>query len=249
MFPLPARSAALLYLICLASSVQAQKPASPIHDDAGMFHAATIDHAEQEIAAIQRTFDCGVFVRTIASASPRPSRWLPTLRTPRVNRMLEEQVRSFAAESALPGLYIVVCSRPRAVHVVIQPEGNADLSSRDAEMLRQNLLRDLHDKGNDAALLSLVERVQGMLLQNASRSSTPAVEGVVLIGLLCGGLALWLFLRLVRRRIRAGSLSDREPSPRERLAMHGDMLGFPAGQWIFDKMYPCSEKSQVIDAS
>ena len=66
------------------------------------------------------------------------------------------------------------------------------------------------------------------------------VSGVVLAGLLGGGLALWLLLRLIRRKIRAGSVNQREPKGRETAALLGAMFGFPAGLWIYDKLYPCS---------
>lgn len=230
----------LLCLAWLASTVRAEKQAAPIHDDAGMFHEAAIDRAEQEIAGIRQSFDCGLFVRTIASVSSRPPRWFPILRTPRVNRMLEEQARTFADESGVPGVYVVICNRPRDVQVVVRPEENAHFSRHDAENLRQTLMRDLHDKSADAALLALVDRVQDILQDHAERGSSPVVNGVVFVGLLGGGLALWLVLRLIQRRIQAGSASDRETLSRERPALLGAWFGFPAGLWIYDKLCPYS---------
>jgi hypothetical protein len=112
------------------------------------------------------------------------------------------------------------------------------LNRHDAETLRQTLMRDLHDKSADAALLALVNRVRDMLQDHAERGSSPIVNDIVLIGLLGGGLALWLVLRLIRRRI--GAASDRETLPREKPVLLGAMLGFPAGLWIYDKLCPCS---------
>jgi hypothetical protein len=237
----------LLCLAFLAGTAQAEQ-AVPIRDDARMFHAAAIDSAEQKIADIHQTFDCSLFVRTLSSASPRPSRWFPLLRTPKINRMLEEQTQAFADEFGAPGVYVVICHRPRDVHVVIRPEGNADLNRHDAETLRQTLMRDLHDKSADAALLAFVDRVQNLLQDHTERGSSPVVNGIVLVGLLSGGLALWLLLRLIRRRIRAGSEWDRETLARERPALLGAIFGFPAGLWIYDKLCPCSEKGPVSDA-
>lgn len=241
------RTVSLLCLVCLASAGRAEEQAAPIRDDAGMFHAAAIDRAEHEIAGIRRTFDRGVFVRTMATAGPRPSRWLPFLRTPRINRMLEEQLRTFADESGAPGVYVLVCNRPRDIHVLVRPGGDVDLNHHDAEDLRQSFARDLHDKDADSALLALVDRVQEMLQDRAEHGSSPVVKGAVLAGLLGGGLALWLLLRLIRRRIWAESGS--EARPRETPASLGAMFGFPAGLWIYDKTYPFSEKSRVSDAS
>jgi hypothetical protein len=243
------RLLSLLCLVCLASTVCADKPEKPIRDEAQMFHAAAIDRADQGIAEIRQSFDCGLFVRTIASVSPQPPRWFPILRTPRVNRMLEEQARTFADESGLPGIYVAICNRPRDVRVVVRPEGNAYLTRHDAETVRRTLMRDLHDKSADAALLALVDRVQDILQDHAERGSSPAVNASVLVGLLGGGLALWLLLRLIRRRIGAGSVSDRETQTRDSAVLLGTMFGFPAGLWIYDKLCPVSEKTPVSDAS
>ncbi len=238
----------LFSLICLASTGRAEQP-MPIRDDARLFHASAIHVAEQRIAEINQTLDCGLFIRTMASASPRPSRWFPLLRTPRINQILEEQAQAFANESDVPGVYVVICNRPHDVHIVIRSEGNAEFSRHDAETLRQTLMRDLHDKSADAALLAFVDRVQNMLQDHAARGSSPALNDMVLVGLLGGGSALWLLLRLIRRRIQNRSESDRETLSHERPALLGAMFGFPAGLWIYDKLCPHSEKAPASDAS
>jgi hypothetical protein len=248
MFTAFLRTVSLLCLVCLASSVRAKDQAASIHDDAGMFHASAVDRAEQDITNIRRTFERGLFVRTIASAAPQPSRWLPQLRTPRINRILEEQARTFAEESVAPGVYVLICKRPRDVHVVIWPPDDAELNRHDAENLRQTLLQDLHDKSADAALFALVDRVGDILQDRAAHGSSPVVNSVVLAALLGGGLALWLLLRLIRRRIRAGDVSEQAALLHETPASLGTMFGFPAGLWIYDKIYPYS-KSQISDAS
>jgi hypothetical protein len=239
------RLLSLLCLVCLASTVRAEKQAKPIRDDAGMFHGAAIDDAEQQIAGIHQSFDCGLFVRTIASISPKRAGWFPILRTPRINRLLEEQAQAFADESGVPGIYVAICNRPRDVRVVVRSEGNAHLSRHDAETLRQSLMRDLHDKSADAALLALVDRIQDILQDHAERGSSPVVNGSVFIGLLAGGLALWLLLRLIRRRIGAGSMSDRETQAHDNPILLGAMFGFPAGLWIYDKLSPLPSTNKL----
>lgn len=61
------------------------------------------------------------------------------------------------------------------------------------------------------------------------------VNGLVLAGIFGGGLLLWLLLLLIRRQVRAGSVSDGSVPPRETAALLGSMFGFPAGMWIYDK--------------
>lgn len=86
-------------------------------------------------------------------------------------------------------------------------------------------------------------------VQRTIRESPPVVSGVVLASLLGGGLSLWLLLRMVRYRIRAGSGSDGKAQERERAALLGVCFGFPAGMCLYDRLYPCSEKTMVSDAS
>jgi hypothetical protein len=64
-------------------------------------------------------------------------------------------------------------------------------------------------------------------------------NGFVLAGLIGGGLVFWLFLCAIRRKIRAGSARDQKTQARATPALLGAMFGFPAGLWIYDKLYPC----------
>jgi hypothetical protein len=68
------------------------------------------------------------------------------------------------------------------------------------------------------------------------------VNGFVLASLLGGGLALWLLFYAIRRKIRAGGVNNRQASARETSALLAALFGFPAGAWIYDKLYPCSEE-------
>lgn len=246
------RILSLLCLACLANPGQAQENAAPIRDDAGMFHEDAVRRAEQGIAQIQQEFDRGLFVRTIASAPSRSPRWLPIPRTARISRSLEEQARKFADEFGTPGIYVLVCNRPLDVHVIVRPDGDVLLNRHDAENLRQNLTRNLHDKGGDAALLAFVDFAHDILQDHAARGSSPLVKGIVLVGLLGCGLILWLLLRLIRGRILAKSSSEGGTPARQTPALLGAMFCFPAGQWIYDKMYLIqspSDKTGASDAS
>lgn len=246
------RSLSIVCLLFLASMGRAEQQIAPIHDDAKLFHAGAIDRAAQGIADIRQTFDRNVFVNTVASASPKQGGWFPFLRTPQVNRMLEEQARKIADESGAPGIYVVIFARPRAVHVVVRPkddqENDPEFTRRDAEALRRMLARSLHDQGGDAALLALVEQVHTVLQDHATRGSSSASSDAVFACLLGGGLGLWLLLRMVRFKMRTraaeatwqtGSVRDPNTQAREKAALFGALFGFPAGMWIYDKLYPC----------
>jgi hypothetical protein len=231
----------LFCLVCLASAARAENQTAPIRDDAGMFHAAAIQSAEQRIADIHMTFDRNVFVRTVGSAPPR--RWFPFLRTPKVNRMLEEQAQNYADESGSAGIYVVICKRPLDVHVVVRPEDDATFSRRDAEMLRRTLAWRLHEKGADAALASLVDQLHDVLQEHQERGPPVVDNNVVLGGVIGGGVGLWLLLRLIRFRMRAGGRAGSRQRPEEvparaTPALLGAAFGCPAGLWIYDKLYP-----------
>lgn len=237
---------ALIGLLCVAMSARADSRTAPIRDDAGLFHKEAIARAEQRIDDIRRTFHRNVFVYTVASASPRQRRLFAFLRTPEANRLLEEQARTYADESGLPGIYVVICTRPHDVHVVVRPNNDLEFTRHDAEALRRTLARRLDSSGRDGALLGLVEQVYSLLQAHASSGeSHSVVNEFVLAGLLGGGLGLWILLGTVRLKMRAGrpiapSEQDAAMQARSAPALFGAMFGFPAGLWIYDKLYPCS---------
>jgi hypothetical protein len=248
MIPALPRTFSLIGLVCLAIPVQAEDHTVPIRDDAKLFSGAAIERAEQRIADIRRTFDRNLFVRTVVSVSPHQGRWLSFLRTPEVHRMLEEQASKYADESGARGIYVVICTRPRDVHVVVRPGDDPDFTRHDAETLRRALARSLHERGADATLLALVDQVHDVLQDHATRGPSSVVNDIALAGLLGGGLGLWLLLRMIRFRMRrkraattwqTGSQSDPATQARETSALLGAMFGFPAGLWIYDKLYPC----------
>lgn len=239
------RLLALFALACLASVARAESHAAPIRDDAGIFHADAIARAEQQIEDIHRSFGRNVFVRTVASASLHQRRMFRFLRTPEVNRLLEEQAREYADESGLPGIYVVICQKPRDVHIIVRPRNDPAFTHHDAETLRRTLARRLHDSGADPALLGLVEQVHATLEGHVARGeSHSVVNEFVLASLLGGGLALWLLLNMVRFKLRATwsrTLEEEDAAMQARRmpALLGAMFGFPAGLWIYDKLYPC----------
>jgi hypothetical protein len=229
--------------VCLASAARADEHVSPIRDDAHLFHADAIARAEARIAELHRTFDRRLFVQTVASASPQQRRLFPFLWTPQVNRLLEEQARKLAKQSGVPGIYVVICTQPRDVHVIVEPGDDPHFTPRDADALRRSLARRLHDSGADASLLALVDQVQATLQVHAARGAISFVDDFVLLTLLGGGLGLWFLLCLIRYKLRGRQAVDAarsgEPNRTDDAALLGAMFGCPAGMWIYDKLYPC----------
>lgn len=71
------------------------------------------------------------------------------------------------------------------------------------------------------------------------------VKDMVFAGLLGGGLGLWLLLRIIHFKMRAGhsvtaNEEDAAMQTRETAALLGALFGCPAGLCIYDKLYPHS---------
>jgi hypothetical protein len=229
-------------LACLASAARAEEPPVAIRDDAGLFHMGASARAEAQIEDIRRTFEHNLFVRTVASAAPNERKRFWFLRTPQVNRILEDQARKIAGEAGTDGIYVVICQKPRSVHVIVRPGDDSLFSHHDAESLRRSVARRLHEGGADDALLALVEQVRAMLQGNVTRGpSTSVLNEFALAGVLGGGFALWLVLSIVRFKLRAAHPTEDDAAEQvwRRPALLGAMFGFPAGLWIYDKLYPC----------
>jgi uncharacterized membrane protein YgcG len=238
------RALSLLALACLASAVQAESNPSAIRDDAGLFHSAAIARAEEHIGEIRTAFDHNLFVRTVESALPQQRRLFPFLSKHEAHRLLEEQASKYADELGRNGIYVVICKRPRGVHVIVRPEDDPDFTRHDAEALRRMLARRLADSSYDSALLDLVDHVQSLLQAHAEYASSPVANEVLFAGVLGGGLALWSLLGMIRFRMRRkqpATLSEEDAAMQARAtpALLGAMFGFPAGMWIYDKLYPC----------
>lgn len=242
----------LLSLICLASLAsiaRAESPAASIRDDANLFHADALARAEQRIADIQRTFDRHLFVRTIASASPpeRSSTWWRHLRgfhsRHTVNHLLDEQVQNIVNESGRDGIYVVICKNPRGIRVVVRPGDDSLFTRHDAETLRKRLAHRFADEP-DAALFSMIEQVHITLKRHATEGSPSVGVEIVLTSVFGGGVCLWILLGILRFKMRSSRPAiprDEEGAmqAREGPALLGAMFGFPAGLWIYDKLYPC----------
>ncbi len=235
----------ILCLMGLAGVARADERTSPIRDDAGLFPAKTIAEAERQIDDIRRTYDRHLVVDTIPSAPPHERKLFRFLWTRQVNRVLEEQARKRAGESGLDGIYVVICNDPRDVHVIVRPGDDPAFTPHDAEELRRTIARRLHDSGPDRALLALAGQVRATLQAHATRGqSTSVVNEFILVGLLGGGVVLWLLLCAVRYKMRRGrtaSLAEEGAAEwtRRTPALLGARFGFPAACWIYDKLYPC----------
>jgi hypothetical protein len=243
----------LLPALVLAGSINpafGEPPASPIRDDAKLFHTDAITRAEQRIDEIHRTFERNLFVQTVATADPHQWRLFRFLRTPQVNRMLEEQARKRAQEVGTNGIYVVICNDPRDVHVIVQPEEDPEFTPHDAEELRRTMARRLHESGPDTALLALVNQVHATLLAHATRGqSRSVVSEFTLAGILSGGLGLWLALYLIRHRMRVANkiVDENTPEQAQRTpALLGALFGCPAALPIYDKLFPCPSSGKGL---
>lgn len=225
----------------LASNARAEDASSPIRDEAHLFHADAIVRAEERIDAIRRTYGHKLFVETVGAVAPHERKLFRFLWTRQVNRILEEQARKRADAAGVDGIFVVICNDPKDIHIVVRPAEDPDFTRHDAESLRRSIARRLQEGGPDAGLPALTEQVRAILKTHATRGqSTSVVNEYILLGLVGGGVGLWLVLALVRIKMRAGHT---ETAGVGATALHGPallgaMFGSPAGAWIYDKLYP-----------
>jgi hypothetical protein len=246
------RVLAVICLACLANVTRAEERASPIRDGAGLFRADAVARAEQQIDEIRRTYGRNVFVETVKSASPQKWHWKWFLGTREVNRLLQEQAEKRADAAGADGIYVVICNDPRAVHVVVRPADDPAFTPHDAETLRRTVARLPRGGSPNEALLAVVRQVQTILQAHATRGQTTSVVSeFVLAGVLAGGLGIWLVLWLIRYKMRSRRPEDpveetAEEQVRRRPALLGAMFGFPAGHWIYDKLYPSPTQAAAL---
>jgi hypothetical protein len=238
-------------LACLTCTARAAERAAPIRDEAGLFRADTVVQAEQQIDYIRRTYGRNLFVFTVSSASPDKWKWFRKwFRRPgEAHRILEEEAQKLANESSADGIYVVIRNDPGDVQVVVRPADDPAFTPQDAETLRRTVARRPRNSDADEALLALVRQVQSILQAHATRGqSTAVVNEFVLASVLGGVVGLWLLLCLIRFKMRARHAGDpMEQSAEERArrgpALLGAMFGFPAGHWLYDKLYPSPAQS------
>ncbi len=231
---------AALWMVGIAKPAFGATMPAPIRDDARLYSAETLSRAEKDIDSIRRDFDRAVFVQTLASPTPGLRPWYNILRTPKVYRSLEDRARRLADETGQPGIYVVLCRRPRAVQIVVLP---------DDEALRRALLRRIREGGNQGDLLAVVQRVRDVLHERATRGSSPGDNDGFLLVCLGGGLTLWLALIFLRWKLRDGGASSSGDEAAITPALLGTMFGCPAGAWISDKRYPLSAPLETVPAS
>jgi hypothetical protein len=239
----------------LASSARAEDASSPIRDEAHLFHADAIALAEERIDAIRRAYGHKLFVETVAAVAPHERKLFRFLWTRQVNRILEEQARKRADAAGVDGIFVVICNDPKDIHIVVRPAEDPDFTRHDAESLRRSIARRLQESGPDAGLLALTEQVRAILKTHATRGqSTSVVNEYILLGLVSGGVGLWLVLAIVRFRMRAGQADTAGAGGVGATALHrpallGAMFGSPAGAWIYDKLYPDLRRSTAGSAA
>jgi hypothetical protein len=183
-------------------------------------------------------------VETVKSAGPHEKKLFRFLWTRQVDRILEEQARKRADAVGVDGIFVVICNDPRDIHVVVRPEDDPDFTRHDAENLRRTIARRLQEAGPDEGLQALTAQVRSILQANATRGqSTSVVPELILLGVLGGGVGLWLGLAMLRYKMRgrqaeAPTEEDIHERSRRRPALLGAMFGTPAGLWLYDKLCP-----------
>lgn len=221
-----------------------EAPAPDIKDEAGLFTPEAVAQAEQAIAKVRKDYHIDLMVDTVAALPPTDHKWLHFWDRRKRNEFLEEWARQRAKAAGVNGIFIQICNRPRAVHVVVWPPERAQsFTEADCERVRRFLVRRLQTGSPDAALLATITEVSDELERRAtgqddeSLSANEAAVGALIAGL----FGVWGALRLVRLRQRRvspdGGARERAERAVERPARMGALFGTPAAFWAYDKLF------------
>jgi hypothetical protein len=219
--------------------------ASAVRDEAGLFSPETCQKADEEIAALRDVYHLDIVIETAVSppeelrkriAGMKPASAAPLLRAWAVER---------ADQEAIKGAYILICTQPRDVIVIVSPEAlQQDFTGYDANRLRLLLTNmnagSSHIAQRDKKLLAAVVQMREALRYNLR----PPFPWLPVCGVLVGVLGLWGVLSLVRRRLRAV-----EPPEPLRLnlfnALLGGVFGTVAAHWIIDTLFVAASRSSA----
>jgi phosphatidylserine decarboxylase len=238
---LPRWLAPTVVALSLTATARAEAPPdSPVHDEAELFSPATIAEANRQIDEIRRALGVRLFVDTVKEAPEAERKRFRFLWSRQVNQLLAQQAEKRAQETGVPGIYIVICLKPKDVHVITWPaDEDLGFSAHDCEALRREFVHFLRQESPDKTLLAAIAKVRGTLEANRIGAGRSRTSEFLVVGLIAGLLALSAVLYLARRQVRrsAGESPESAGQPDFQAARWGSMFGMPAALWAYDRLF------------
>jgi hypothetical protein len=217
-------------------------PASSVKDGAGLFAPAAVARADEQIAQLRETYGCDLVIETVRSLPNTDRRWYRFLYAREVNRFLADWARDRARDEGVDGIYVVVCTQPRAVIVVVYPPAQEqNCSPGDCNQLRRQLAYHLGRSGPDQALLDGVSEARALLEGRRRENAAPPTNLFLVGGIIAGVLGFWVVLGLMLRSLGAADTGSAYQEIRGRgvllPALLGSMFGVTSGYWIYDRLF------------
>ncbi len=251
----------LALLVGLQNSARSEVPsiAAGIVDELGLFRPEIAARADALISDLRQkyTFDVRVETLELPAAERKKIAAMPGVK--QKGKYFEDLGKERAEKADVNGLYILICTNPRYVHVTAHPASAAAFFSyKDRERLEQSLrtatvAKGRHDaaeiavgfawrarpaSGPDQALLDTLKRLKTTLEERAEDPN--AVRPWTIGMILAGGVGCWFLLTLLQQRMAerapdAGILGPMDPDRRP--ALLAAQFGSPAGHWISDRLF------------
>jgi uncharacterized membrane protein YgcG len=202
-----------------------------VQDGAGLFSAAAVERADQEIQEISRLYHKNLRVESFQSPSPLKT-WILGLKKPENRgRFYEDWARELARKAGPDSLVILICREPAPLQVEVAAgrhlKGKA-LPAEDRSRIRDALLAGLNGEDNDQALLTAVHRVRETLkaTQRTWLDAEAAFPWSGVLSTIIGLVGLWVCLEGARRLRRT---QEGEKPARVLDMAYGGGGSFPAG--------------------
>ncbi|MBI1917489.1 MAG: TPM domain-containing protein [Planctomycetes bacterium] len=228
--------------------VTADRGVGRVVDEAHLFKPETIGKADRQIKQLRQRFAKDLTIATVSAAPEIDTEAYNLKDAGQKKEFLDDWVRDRA--SRLDGIYVLVCLDPKVIHVFVS-EGApfTDLNKRQLyRLLVDRIQPDNPDQGavqeifnkfrkkrdNDAGLLAAVDLVEAKLDWNRPVDLSNWMLG---LGAMGGLLGVWIFLGVVRIRLRRttpadAGVHDADDSGRS-IAVLGGGIGAVCGEWLF----------------
>jgi uncharacterized protein len=226
----------------LTPCVGAEPPLPGVQDEAELFKLETVEKAQGQIREIRETLHLDLFVETVKSVPEKDRKRVRNMYSYQVTRYFAAWAKERAATAGVDGVYILICTEPRNVQVVVWPESRDKCFPRkDREQLRAQLATQLRNNP-DRALLDAVDQVGAALRANhptepPADSSSPW-NGWLIGGIIVGMLIAWIALGMFRATKAEPAAEQGGGQPAGFMpGLLGGMFGAVAGYWVYDRLF------------
>jgi uncharacterized protein len=225
----------------LVGAVRAAPPLPGVEDGAGLFKPDTLTRAREQIQEIRDTLHRDVSIETVPAVPPADQKRVHGMGSRELAHYFDKWAKERAAAAGVDGVYILICTDPRHVQVIVWPDSrDATFPARDREKVRKELASQL-GKEADMALLHAVAEARATIQARQPVESPATSPAWTVVSVILAIVILWLILGLWRAKLAArdnampvGGVSGNAAFLPGLL---GGMFGAVAGYWVYDRLF------------